>query len=318
MRSELRGSQQKAALAGAAHWSVQNVSAHKISQVVDPRQELGLLIARGRSQRFYLDMLVTSEMAALMLEANTVNRPVRQVRVQTHIRRLEKGTFRLQPHGLAFASDGMLIDGQHRLMAISQSGIAGTMQAAFGCNRDEFSIIDGQAPRSAADMLHIDGQKNGAIKAAIAARLLAIQTGNDGPRRAPQEEVYDYVHELEADLLDASASVGQGYKKISNPTALGLAYYWIGSRTKHAASLPSYFSDLLEGGFAKGSPGVKLRDKLMQRRSFNPNAQLDPGGSAYNVSAAGVITLVWNYYVGKSRRQPVMVWAHIIKMPVVE
>lgn len=64
-------------------------------------------------------VIITPQLARSMLEKNTRNRPVRNSHVETLRASFERGEYRMTHQGIAFDSNGELIDGQHRLHAIA-------------------------------------------------------------------------------------------------------------------------------------------------------------------------------------------------------
>ena len=68
--------------------------------------------------------LVTPALAKEWLEKNTNNRILNDVRVNDYIRDLKNGHWQLTHQGVAFYENGVLADGQHRLIAIAKSGIS--------------------------------------------------------------------------------------------------------------------------------------------------------------------------------------------------
>lgn len=63
----------------------------------------------------------------------------------------------LTPQTVSVATDGTLLDGQHRLMAIVQAGMAVELMLATDCPAECFSAIDTGQARSPGDILNIEG-----------------------------------------------------------------------------------------------------------------------------------------------------------------
>jgi len=103
-------------------------------------------------------LYVTPEQAATWLRQNTSNRPLRLSHVNTLRQSFERGEYVQTHQGIAFDEDGVLLDGQHRLMAISQmkSGRF-PMLVSFNLPRKAaFQVIDAtQAKRTVADVLAV-------------------------------------------------------------------------------------------------------------------------------------------------------------------
>lgn len=113
---------------------------------------------------------VTPEIASAWLEKNTINRPLRRTVVDTLRQAYERGEHRLTHQGIAFASTGELLDGQHRLTAIAQmpKGFSVQMMVTVGLPPVAFESIDQGLKRSHSDVLRID------MGHAAVARLLAV------------------------------------------------------------------------------------------------------------------------------------------------
>jgi hypothetical protein len=65
---------------------------------------------------------VTPELAKSWLDTNPVNRPVLEQQVQKFASRMTAGQWRMNYCGIAFAEDGTLVNGLHRLHAVVRSG----------------------------------------------------------------------------------------------------------------------------------------------------------------------------------------------------
>ena len=100
-------------------------------------------------------VFITPEMAAKMLRDNTGNRRVRHAHVQRLTDAMANGEWKETHQGVAVSESGKLIDGQHRLMAIVQSGIGQWTNVSTGVRDDSFTALDQGEKRSVADMFHI-------------------------------------------------------------------------------------------------------------------------------------------------------------------
>lgn len=100
---------------------------------------------------------VTPAMADNWLEANTINRPLRKSVVEGLVAAYMRGEHRLTHQGIAFADTGELIDGQHRLTAISKmpADFAVDIMVTRGLPKSAFDAIDQGLKRSHGDVLRI-------------------------------------------------------------------------------------------------------------------------------------------------------------------
>jgi hypothetical protein len=116
---------------------------------------------------------VSPTKAKKWLKKNHENRPLRENQVSRYAKLMEESEWITSPDAIAFDTEGRLINGQHRLEAVVESGQ--TIEDAlvvWGLPKDAFKIADVGAKRTAADVLHIEGfkhpQEMGAIMKLVA------------------------------------------------------------------------------------------------------------------------------------------------------
>lgn len=105
--------------------------------------------------------VITPEVASNFLQKNYCNRPVSSSHVARLARTMEAGQFRHTHQGIAFDSNGNLVDGQHRLLAILASNTTQTLHVTRGIPTNSLSSIDCQSrPRTVSDSLAMEGSKH--------------------------------------------------------------------------------------------------------------------------------------------------------------
>lgn len=121
---------------------------------------------------------VSPKLAAKWLDASAgvKQRTIRQARVDKLIHAIQSDQWRVTHQGIALASDGYVIDGQHRLTAIVRSGETVEMLVTYNADPETFDVIDTGAARSPADALKIEGFGNVNI---LAAAVRAVLTYDD-------------------------------------------------------------------------------------------------------------------------------------------
>jgi hypothetical protein len=103
-------------------------------------------------------VLVTPEMADTWLVGMRVQRRLRKGNLAKLVRIIETGKWLLMPHGLVFSGAGRLLDGQHRLRAIVDTGKAQWLVLARGCPAEYYGMIgDAVAPKNGEDVLKAAG-----------------------------------------------------------------------------------------------------------------------------------------------------------------
>jgi hypothetical protein len=98
-------------------------------------------------------MEITPEQAARWLEeANLQNRNLGERSADRICHDIRRNNFRLTHQGIAFDTNNMLVDGQHRLAGIVRAKKPVTMFVCFGLSPDCRMFIDGGKQRSFADV----------------------------------------------------------------------------------------------------------------------------------------------------------------------
>jgi hypothetical protein len=132
-----------------------------------------------RQDMYTVQTIVTPEIASKWLEGNVRNRPIRQRRVEHYADQMKRGWWRLTHQGIAFASDGQLIDGQHRLWAIVEAGISVPMLVTYNLTKLALDAVDGGQPRDAATQSTLAHDSLGYISKDQIATLNVLRFGAD-------------------------------------------------------------------------------------------------------------------------------------------
>lgn len=98
---------------------------------------------------------ITPEMAQKWLCANLQNRTISKKTVQAYSNEMSSGRWVLTNQGIAFYDNGILADGQHRLLAIVNSGKTIPMIVTRGLSYDAIIGIDQHRVRSVRDTVNM-------------------------------------------------------------------------------------------------------------------------------------------------------------------
>lgn len=96
---------------------------------------------------------VTPAMAAAWRERNHTNRNFRILIAQGYADEMRAGRWRLSGDALQFNREGELINGQHRLWAVVESGVTCQFLVMENLDDETAAITDGGTPRQASDTL---------------------------------------------------------------------------------------------------------------------------------------------------------------------
>jgi len=246
------------------------------------------------------DLLMQSEvetisplLAAQMLENNKHNRPLDKRRSMSLANAIKRGEWVVNGDAIRFATDGQLLDGQHRLMGIVLSGKSVDTLVVRGLPPETFTTIDlnrkSRNPRDVLALSHVPHY----TQAAPIARLIYLleSTGNPyhaHPETAPTvDQVLAVAQRPEvAKAVDVAVHL-KACRRMFPPALLGLAYYTFAKDSEeHAAA---FFRKLETGaGLEVDSPILALRERVANDRSNN--AKLRP------IERAGLMFKAFKFY----------------------
>lgn len=103
---------------------------------------------------------VTPTMAQEWLDKNSSNRPLRETTVKRLARDMIKDNWKITGDPIKFDTNGDLMDGQHRLSAILESGKTVEMSVAYDVPVEAMEALDTGVKRTLSDLLHWKGETN--------------------------------------------------------------------------------------------------------------------------------------------------------------
>ncbi len=154
---------------------------------------------------------VTPAQAAKWLGNNEGNRKLREHRVKYFADAMEKGKWKLTHQGVAIASSGRLIDGQHRLRAIVLCGKTVPMLVTTDVPEDTYSVLDAGQARTMSDRLGTDNART---------RTVTSMWRFVGPSKVAHEYEIELMLEVFGDALGLYESMRErGSGKRPNASA---------------------------------------------------------------------------------------------------
>lgn len=224
---------------------------------------------------------VTPEAAELMLAANVKNRRLSQARVNQIANDLIDGRYVFTGDSIKFSVGGELLDGQHRLRAIAQSGVAATLLVIRNLPRKSQSAMDTGKSRNVPDVLRMRGHANVNCVAACAKQLMDYPFGaNDRPPSISTMSAIKFIEDHPG--IHASAAFAT---KNAFPTgwmtksAVATCHYLLGGN-EYAAEFSAFIARVRIGAdLAEDSPeyaltrwclkNVSTRGTGQRRRSYD-------------------------------------------------
>jgi hypothetical protein len=205
--------------------------------------------------------VVTPEMAEFMLMGNTSNRRVRTRHINRLSSALKDGRWRFNGESIKIASDGTLVDGQHRLIACMNAGVPFETIIVRGVDPEAFVTIDIGTKRLAADAMKEITNPN--TVAAAVRWMVAINS-----KKSITNTLLDIDQIVEC--FEENPGLEQSGRKLTNfrlcAPALATALHYLFS-LKDAGEADRFFTDLKDGeGLSYGDPALTLRNKLIEAR----------------------------------------------------
>jgi len=249
---------------------------------------------------------ISPEIAATMLNANTSNRKV----LASHLRRLE-ATFRanemkMNGESIKVSSTGVILDGQHRLMACANTGIGFYTLVVRNLPDAVFDTIDQtRAPRRLSCVFSMSGEANAKTLASSLTQLHVFKKtdGNfyDGGSYAAK---YFLTAHSARELLEKHPGIRDSVSAVQSKTN----YIWRKSAPAvlhyifamvDAAMADEFLSVLIGGSDKKDRPFNKLREGLIKSKMVgNMSVRHDAARAirAFNYEMAGTTpkVLTWS------------------------
>ena len=264
-------------------------------------------------------LLIDKSLAKVLLEYNTGNRSLNQRKVDRLVEQMRTNTFENTGEPIILSREGVLNDGQHRLVALCEADVIVDLDVRFGIARKAFTKTNTGTSRSSSDVLAIRGVTGGTA-IAPAVRLLILY------RRGLPDSIREFVSNAEVDEgyqrwpgFEAVAKqiAGLGYPRGVRSTPL-LTTAFLASRSQGKERLSDWLETLATGvGTGKGDPAYVLRESLMR------GVDAAIGTRESLVERFALMVLSWNAYAsGATMTGKVLRWSAIGRLaapfPVVE
>jgi hypothetical protein len=212
-------------------------------------------------------MTVTPEQAEQWLEThNTRNRNMSETHwMQLAIDMIE-GRWRYNGDAIRFGSNGVLLDGQHRLKACVEAKMPVETDVIFGLDPEVMSTIDHPKVRTAADIAHLNGVEN-AVKACALAHLLLIHRKHGIERMAssschPTKTQVTALVSADPRIPVVAGRTGNWGRHLAAPRIIAFCYYLFSEQDGRLAD--RFFSEFTDGAnLSKDNPVYRLRERLV-------------------------------------------------------
>lgn len=214
---------------------------------------------------------VTPELARSWMEKNIGNRPKYPSNTKKLVTAINAGKWKMTGDPIRFSASGKLIDGQHRLMAIIETGKQVPCVVMRDLGDDIFDVIDSGKPRGKVDVLSIEyGLPIDTSGVLSTATSLAIdyargQFGFGG--KADKSELIVFIDQ-NSEII-TSAEYAQKLPKTSSPTPRSIAAFFHFHATKKSEEDANKFLERFMVGAVNGTD-----DNLLHLRNLCTSAKV--------------------------------------------
>lgn len=217
--------------------------------------------------RFNFDMKiqimdVTPQMAARWLEHNTENRNVNHTRVKAIARDIKEGHWDCTHQGIAIASDGTLVDGQHRLMAIVLANK--TVKVPVAMNAPKSAHIDSGAIRSLTNRIQMGSNGLDWVNRDITAAVRVINSMFPNLQLSNEETLREWLGVYKIQIQGAMSCIKR--TSVPNLNSIGITAGFV---TAIINGVPEQylhdFADVMYSSYAQKPQDVypiALRDEI--------------------------------------------------------
>lgn len=235
---------------------------------------------------------ITPELAEQWLRDNGINRQLIPALATRYAGDIQSGDWHLTGHTVQFAHTGRLLDGQHRLAAIVQSGVAVRNFVVRGLAESAQQYMDQGKARTAGDALALNGYAHTHVLAAAARLGVLVDSDalfrDKASQRVSHARIIQWV-ESNPDIVEAVRFVHGSPQRHTHlrPSVMAYAYWRFCKVDPDDAA--DFFVRLGSGAnLAPGSPLLALQSRV--------NQFAITGHRPTTRQLLGLLYRVWNAY----------------------
>jgi hypothetical protein len=237
---------------------------------------------------------ITPSVAKEMLKRNPNNRGLSDSHVKFLAREMMGGNWMFDGQPIRLTEAGGLLDGQHRLNAVVESGTTQKFLIVSGIESAAFKVMDTGKVRSAADVFGINGIKNAAVASATAKFIMGHEMGyatsdTQGAKISNTDILayYKKTPKIE-EYIGTSGAFYKAFDRILTSSHIAGYRYLMGK--KNYTKSDEFWNKVCYGlGLEKGCPAGILRKKLIADKM----ATASLGG----FDKKAIIIKAWNAYI---------------------
>ena len=244
-------------------------------------------------------IMLTPELAEQYLKTMVRNRPVSKTKVKKFTEDISSGNWGMTHQSLAFTESGQLCDGQHRCLAVIESGAPIFVSVTYGVPEANWKYMDrNQGSRTANDRFKTlnPNVKHATIIVAVSKRLMAWESCADKAKFGVNLTVSvrdedNYANDHTDEILEAIDSIKSSAPYRNCKAASSLVTALVILKRAGASKYDDFVYKLRTGlDLYEDSPIYHLRERLCfpQGRARGQN---------WETNIMALTIKAWNFYV---------------------
>jgi hypothetical protein len=239
--------------------------------------------------------LVTPALANQYLSTNIDNRRLRMPDISRYAQDMASGRWKEDTgEVLKISKQGIVLDGQHRLLAVIKSNIPVNFHIAFDVDESVFDVLDTGITRSASDVFHVKNIKYENIIPTIISAFTVLNTGlrissggkSNRPTNALLLEAYYKKEKFWQMVAYKALSWHNAFGKILSTSMLGSMFALFYNIDAEQAE--QFMEELATGMNLSNNTIALLRQKLIQDKTSVKKMSLN--------NKQALILKTWNFF----------------------
>lgn len=218
--------------------------------------------------------VVTPALAEEWLKQNTNNRPIKPTVIERYVRMMEANAWQLSGDPIRFNGDGSLLDGQHRLQAVVESGKDIESVVIRGLTHESQEVMDTGAKRNFGDVLALRGYKN--TTSLAAAITFGLRYENDWlkiHKHPTVNEQLTWLHQHPEVIEYVNVVANSSVMRLANKTVVAAIMHYTAKEMPGEAEY--FFLRAGEGiNLEKDSPEFALAKFMMNQKTRSRKAPI--------------------------------------------
>ena len=242
----------------------------------------------------------TPEAASNALKYNTKNRRLREHTVKLYANQMQAGLWSANGESIKFDANGRLVDGQHRLSAISRSGTQQIICTVRNLPPDDstFATIDAGLRRTTGSVLAMDGVKGSTAISSIILYQHKVKHGfRDKSRQILSSSEIVKIYKNNPEKWDKIRSYAESVRGLILIPAYAVF-------TEQALKTSADLFEVWHGYFKTGA-GLSASSPILALRNYliNKNAQKYSSNERTRTAQLNACAIAWNAWrQGKTQK----------------